>query len=133
MELAEARVGINGCDVLLDAPLAAVGLRAPRWRTRHWRILLLRLSKDTAQEGVAMNIKTILQAIPSTEPASFREFCNALGSDCPERGEREDWAELFDCIREAEGNVLIEVERSGNSIETLILTEAGAATVRGMQ
>ena len=80
-----------------------------------------------------MNIQTILEAVPSTECASFSEFCRALGSDCPERGERDDWAELFDCIKAAENLDLVEVERVNGKIDTLILTEAGVARVRSQR
>ena len=80
-----------------------------------------------------MDIKTVLEATPSTEPSSFNEFCRALGSDCPERGERDDWAELFDCIKAAENLDLIEVERVNGKIDTLILTEAGVARIKELR
>ncbi len=78
-----------------------------------------------------MNISTLLKAIPSTEPATFSEFCRALGDDCPERGDKEEWADLFSHINMAESLGLIEVERDGRNTESLQLTEAGVAEVRG--
>ena len=80
-----------------------------------------------------MNIQTILEATSSTEPSSFSEFCRALGSDCPERGERDEWAELFDCVKAAEILNFIEVERVNGKIDTLILTEAGVARVKELR
>lgn len=85
---------------------------------------------ETVGEEI-MNIKTLLVAIPSTEPATFSEFCRALGDDCPERGDKEEWADLFDTINQAENLGLIEVDRNGRNTESLQLTEAGAAKVRG--
>lgn len=76
---------------------------------------------------------TILKAIPSTEPATFRELCSALGSDKPEKGDKRAWWELFSSIEKLEKQELIEVDRNGTSIDTLILTEAGAAMVRAEQ
>ena len=72
----------------------------------------------------------VLNAVSSTEVSTFNEFCRALGGSCPERGEQDEWAELFDCVKAAESLDLIEVERVGGKIDTLILTEAGAAKVR---
>lgn len=70
----------------------------------------------------------ILRAIPSTEEASFGEFCNNLGSDKPEN--KSEWAQLFRQLDKLETDDLIEIERAGRNIDTLILTEAGAAKVR---
>lgn len=77
-----------------------------------------------------MNTIEVLRAISSTEPSTFSEFCRGL-SDCPERGDREAWAEVFDTLEAVETLGLIEIERDrSNRIETLILTEAGAARVK---
>ena len=76
----------------------------------------------------------ILAAIPSTEPATFSEFLNAL-SDVPEKGDRSAWAELFRELTELEGLGLVEIERAnhGGAIESLMLTGEGAAAVRKAQ
>lgn len=71
----------------------------------------------------------ILAAIPSTEPATFGEFLSTL-PDCPEKGDRAGWRDLFSQLRTLENAGLVEVERTGGSIESLLLTEDGAARVR---
>ena len=71
----------------------------------------------------------ILKAIPSTEPAMFNEFLRGL-DDAPERGDRAGWAELFRGLDRLERDGRIEVERANGKIDTLILTESGAASVR---
>lgn len=72
----------------------------------------------------------ILAAIPSTEPATFGEFCGAL-ADCPAKGERAEWSALFSQLRTLENAGLVEVERAnaGGAIESLMLTEDGVARV----
>lgn len=77
------------------------------------------------------NRNDILAAIPSTEPADWWEFMNAL-PDTPAKGDREAWAELFRTIRALERDGLIEVERADKdgSIESLMLTSAGVEEVR---
>jgi hypothetical protein len=74
----------------------------------------------------------ILLATGATEPSTFNEFCRGL-RDCPERGDREGWADLFKTIGSAERLGLVEVERLNGKIETLILTEAGAAKARAAE
>lgn len=51
-------------------------------------------------------------------------------NDIPAKGDKEEWADLFDCISAAENLGLVEVERNGKLIESLILTEAGAVKVK---
>ena len=72
----------------------------------------------------------ILQVVPSTEPATFSEFLRGL-KDAPERGDKAEWSILFRQLERLEADGLVEIERSGNKIDTLILTEAGAARARG--
>lgn len=71
----------------------------------------------------------ILAAIPSTGPATFREFCAAL-TDIPT--EKAEWRALFSQLKTLENAGLVEVERAnvGGSIESLMLTEDGADRVR---
>jgi hypothetical protein len=76
-----------------------------------------------------MAIDEILSAIGSTEPSTFGEFCSAL-KDCPEKGDREAWAEIFGLLKEAEELGLVEVERTGKLIDSLVLTDVGADRVR---
>lgn len=80
-----------------------------------------------------MNLTEVLQACPSTELATFSEFLRGL-SDAPERGDREAWADLFDCVGQAEGLGLVQVERDGRGrMESTVLTEAGTAKVRSLR
>jgi len=71
----------------------------------------------------------ILSAIGSTEPSSFSEFCRAL-SDCPARGDTAAWREVFAALEWCEHQGWVVIERSGRSIESLILTKAGANKIR---
>lgn len=80
-----------------------------------------------------MNIIEVLRAISSTEPSTFSEFCRGL-HNCPERGDREAWAEVFDTLEAVETLGLVEIERDKHyKIETLILTEGGVARVKEAQ
>ena len=74
-------------------------------------------------------MKEILRAISSTEPCTFSEFLRGL-PDAPERGDKSAWAELFDKLETFENLGLVEIERANGRIETLMLTEAGAAKVK---
>jgi exopolysaccharide biosynthesis predicted pyruvyltransferase EpsI len=67
----------------------------------------------------------VLKAIPSTEPATFREFLQALGGNFD--GE---WRQLFEDIEQLEYMGLVEVERLHGRIESMILTPEGAEEVR---
>lgn len=75
----------------------------------------------------------ILKAIPSTEPATWYEFVNALGSDAPNRGDKKGWWDVFQVLDGLERDGLIEVERDDGQIESVILTESGAHQVRAAQ
>jgi hypothetical protein len=70
------------------------------------------------------NERDVLAAIPFTEPAAFGEFCGAF-DDCPEKGNKEGWRELFSDLRALESLGLISVEYSDRKIDTLTLTEEG--------
>lgn len=54
-----------------------------------------------------MNDKDLdfLVLIPSTEPFTFNELCQALGDDCPH--EKSEWRELFQRLEgfESEGHI----------------------------
>lgn len=80
-----------------------------------------------------MSTPTLLRAIPSTEPTDFREFLNCLGIDAPARGDHAGYAELFEELRALEALGLVEVERTGGSIESLMLTPLGAERVRELR
>lgn len=75
-----------------------------------------------------MDEMTILKAIPSTKEASFNEFVNGLGSDKPT--DRDEWRVLFLQLERLEADGLVEIERLGDRIDTLILTTEGADKVR---
>lgn len=77
-----------------------------------------------------MNEDQILKAISYTEACSFGEFCGALGSEKPERSDRDGWHQLFLQLDKLEADGLIEVSRAGKFVDTLQLTETGAARVR---
>jgi DNA-binding transcriptional ArsR family regulator len=77
-----------------------------------------------------MNEEVILSAIGSTEETTFSEFCSALGGDCPESGGREGWREVFNHLRILERHGFVEISRSGNKIDSMVLTEAGANRIR---
>lgn len=66
-----------------------------------------------------------LNCIGSTEETTFGELCQALGDDCPEKGDRQGWASLFKTIKDAERAGLIEVSRSEGGIDGIILTPDG--------
>ena len=73
---------------------------------------------------------TLLKAIPSTQEASFREVCNALGDDKPEKGVKGEWGKFFSVLKKLERDGLVEISWTGDQVDSLILTEAGAARVR---
>lgn len=78
------------------------------------------------------NDKLILSIIPYTETMSFGELCNALRnvSLCPMKGDKQGWRELFQLLNKfASFNYVSAVKEDGN-IQTLQLTEEGAAFVR---
>lgn len=76
-----------------------------------------------------MDEYTILSAIGSTDETTFGEFCSALDG-CPESGDRAGWREVFNQLRILEQHGFIEISRTGNKIDSMILTEAGANRVR---
>jgi hypothetical protein len=77
-----------------------------------------------------MNEDDVLAAIGSTEPSTFNEFCRAL-KDCPVKGDTAGWREVFATLEWLEHQKLVVIERNGRSIESLILTDAGADRIRG--
>lgn len=79
-----------------------------------------------------MDDLTILKAIGSTEVSTFEEFLAGLEHEVPAKNEKREWWVLFTTLERLQTEGLIEVERAGekNRIETLILTESGAARVK---
>jgi hypothetical protein len=77
-----------------------------------------------------MSEDQILSAIGSTEPSDFNEFCRGLAADCPESGDREGWREVFSHLRILEQHGFVTVSRTGNKIDSMILTSAGANRIR---
>lgn len=80
-----------------------------------------------------MKRQQLLEAIGSTEPSSFNEVCRALGDNCPEKGDKMEWAALFSGLDEAERDGLVDVGRMNGKIETVILTESGVAALKQLQ
>lgn len=80
-----------------------------------------------------MTLDDVLAAVPSTESATFSEFCHGL-KGCPAAGDRDGWREVFRLLNEgkAKGWVGVGYENGamGGKIEAVILTPAGAAHVR---
>lgn len=70
----------------------------------------------------------ILTSIGATECSTFREFCRELGSEKPDN--KTDWHILFKTLEALEASGLVEVERTGNAIDTLILTDLGSERAR---
>jgi hypothetical protein len=84
--------------------------------------------------GVIMDTLTLLKAIRSAEPSDFSDLCNALGDDKPERGDRDGWSDLFNTLRSLEKDGLVQISWFHNkNVDSLMLTEAGAARVRESQ
>jgi len=75
----------------------------------------------------------ILSCIGSTEPTTFPEFLWGY-EDKPEKGDKQGWSELFGALEWLEHQGQIEIARGSGPgrrmIDTMILTEAGAARVR---
>lgn len=71
----------------------------------------------------------ILSAIASTEETTFNEFCSAY-PDTPEPGNKPEWRALFDALRDLERRSYIEITRTNNKIDGMILTESGANLIR---
>jgi hypothetical protein len=84
------------------------------------------MKEQTTRE---MEENAIMAAIGLTEPSTFNEFCRAL-RDCPRKGDKDAWRELFATLEWLEHQGLVEIERNGRSIESLILTDSGASRIR---
>jgi len=77
--------------------------------------------------------EAIMFAIGSTEPSTFDEFCTGLRMSNYLPFDRSGWGKLFGAVRLLESQRLITVTREhagAHHIQTLMLTEAGAAKVR---
>lgn len=75
--------------------------------------------------------KTLLGAISSEEPSTFKEFLNGLNGDVPD--DRSEWKDLFTELRELEAADLVEISRANDRIDTLQLTEAGVARIKTLR
>ncbi len=86
-----------------------------------------------------IDLGQLLRSTWSTSPMSFKDLCNTLRHDIPDKPEpgepREEWNAfwrgLFGLIEEAEADGLMEVSRKGRDMDTLQLTPAGADRIRG--
>lgn len=70
----------------------------------------------------------ILKCIGSTEETTFKEFCQALETDCPHGSE--EWSVMFNKLRALENKGYIEVHRTGSKTDGFVLTEQGADYIR---
>lgn len=77
-----------------------------------------------------MTEETILAAIGFTEPSTFSEFCEALGDDCPQSGNRAEWTDVFGKLRVLESERYVIIVRDRQNIQQLQLTEKGANRIR---
>lgn len=77
--------------------------------------------------------KKILETIPSTEPADFREFCQGLEDLRPEKGDSRGWATLFRFLDRLEQEGLIEQEKTKGRMESIVLTAEGKDLVRSLR
>ncbi len=65
----------------------------------------------------------VLAAIGSTEESDFGEFCRGLGSDCPQKGDKAEWSDLFQQLNRLEQTGFVTISRAGRNIDAMILTE----------
>lgn len=70
----------------------------------------------------------ILTAISSTEPSSFSEILSGLNGDRPQ--EKSEFRTFFETIRALESAELIEVDWTGDRLNSAILTPLGAERAR---
>ena len=77
-----------------------------------------------------MTSAKLLTLIPSTEPATWREFCVDLQDDRPDKGDKAGWRELFENLEFLEKSDLVTIERRNGVIEQMILTDLGAERAR---
>ena len=70
----------------------------------------------------------VLTAISAMEPCSFNEFLRGLDGEKPEN--RDEWRVLFQTLEMFEASGLVEIERTNDRIDTLILTPLGAERAR---
>src|SRR5215831_10555431 len=79
--------------IIYPANILVTGLKAGKLALV---VVMTGLSMTQIKQEIVMNDLELLKAIPSTEPATFREFCDALESE--RLGVPEDklgWGRLF--------------------------------------
>lgn len=77
--------------------------------------------------------REILEAIPSTEPADFNEFCAAIGDLRPAKGEKKEWAMIFNFLDRAERAGLVTLEKDAGKTVSFVLTSEGKDLVRSFR
>lgn len=77
-----------------------------------------------------MDVDTVLAACSSSEPSTFSELCAGLGDSCPDKGDKSAWRDLFQTLDNCERDGLVDIDRVGGKLESVILTDAGADRVR---
>lgn len=73
----------------------------------------------------------LLKVIGYTEPTDFSELCTGLGSFRP--CSSPEWAKLFQAVDDMEEEGLVETDKSGRNLESIQLTEEGAALARDLK
>ena len=77
-----------------------------------------------------LTLENILSVVWSSEAMTFNDLCDALGNDCPEKGDREAWRDLFRQLESAKAVGLITLEKRDGRIESIQLTKRGADKIR---
>lgn len=74
--------------------------------------------------------RVVLRAIGSTETTDFMEFCEGLGDNCPVKGDKESWQEVWQTLERLERRGLVEVTRENRRFIDAILTADGVEEAR---
>jgi hypothetical protein len=75
-------------------------------------------------------VDSILGSAGSTEPSDFGELLRGMGDEAPERGDREGWRSFFDSLGMLENLGLVDVDRIGGKVNSVMLTPKGADKAR---
>lgn len=72
----------------------------------------------------------VLAATGFCEPSSFAEFCQALGAECPEKGDTSAWRQVWCIVGGLADDGYLTVKKNGRLTESLQLTVAGRDYIR---
>lgn len=83
-------------------------------------------------DNLSTNDLKLLSVIWSTEEMTFFDLCSALRriDECPVKGDKAGWANLFRWLGDMEVGGWILVDRIKSKLESLILSDQGADAVR---